>query len=191
MEHGHPQTPILNISVPSFRYNSVPVLHHVEISLDRPLLVALIGPNGSGKSTLLKIAGGLLRAEGIAVSVQGKPIESLSFRDVAGLVARVPQRAEQVFAMTVREMVRVGRYLIQRPLRPLPGSEEARIDSALESTGIGHLAGTLVAGVFVGVVSGVVSVVLSPAAAPFVLFSAIVLALLVRPAGLFSRGGAT
>lgn len=56
--------------------------------------------------------------------------------------------------------------------------------------GIGHLTGTLVAGVFVGIVSGVVSVVLSPAAAPFVLFSAIVLALLLRPQGLFARGGA-
>jgi branched-chain amino acid transport system permease protein len=53
--------------------------------------------------------------------------------------------------------------------------------------GIGHLAGTLAAGLLVGVLSGVVSVVLSPAAAPFVLFSAIVLALLLRPQGLFAR----
>jgi len=53
--------------------------------------------------------------------------------------------------------------------------------------GIGHLAGTLGAGVLVGVLSSVVSTVLSPAAAPFVLFSAIVLALLLRPSGLFAR----
>jgi branched-chain amino acid transport system permease protein len=54
--------------------------------------------------------------------------------------------------------------------------------------GIGQLVGTLAAGVLVGVLSGVVSVLLSPAAAPFVLFSAIVLALLLRPSGLFARG---
>jgi branched-chain amino acid transport system permease protein len=54
--------------------------------------------------------------------------------------------------------------------------------------GVGHLLGTLLAGVLVGVLSGVVSVVLSPAAAPFVLFSAIVLALLLRPQGLFGGG---
>jgi branched-chain amino acid transport system permease protein len=53
--------------------------------------------------------------------------------------------------------------------------------------GIGHLLGTLAAGLLVGALSGVVSVVLSPAAAPFVLFSAIVLALLLRPRGLFVR----
>ncbi|HEV8559424.1 MAG TPA: branched-chain amino acid ABC transporter permease [Actinophytocola sp.] len=53
--------------------------------------------------------------------------------------------------------------------------------------GVGHLTGTLAAGLLVGVLSGVVSVLLSPAAAPFVLFSAIVLALLLRPQGLFAR----
>jgi branched-chain amino acid transport system permease protein len=53
--------------------------------------------------------------------------------------------------------------------------------------GIGQVLGTLAAGVLVGVLSGVVSVVLSPAAAPFVLFLVIVLALLVRPQGLFTR----
>jgi branched-chain amino acid transport system permease protein len=53
--------------------------------------------------------------------------------------------------------------------------------------GIGHLIGTLVAGVLVGALSGVVSLLLSPAAAPFVLFSVIVLTLLLRPHGLFAR----
>lgn len=54
--------------------------------------------------------------------------------------------------------------------------------------GVGHLVGTFAAGLFVGLLSGVVSVVLSPAATPFVLFSAIVLALLLRPQGLFAVG---
>ena len=52
--------------------------------------------------------------------------------------------------------------------------------------GIGHLVGTLAAGVLVGLLSSVVSVVLSPATTPFVLFSAIILALLLRPQGLFA-----
>jgi branched-chain amino acid transport system permease protein len=52
--------------------------------------------------------------------------------------------------------------------------------------GVGQVAGTLAAGLLVGLISGVVSVTLSPAAAPFVLFSAIILALLLRPQGLFA-----
>jgi branched-chain amino acid transport system permease protein len=54
--------------------------------------------------------------------------------------------------------------------------------------GIGEVIGTFAAGVLVGVLSGVVSVVWSPATAPFVLFSAIILALLLRPRGLFAMG---
>lgn len=55
--------------------------------------------------------------------------------------------------------------------------------------GIGEVVGTFAAGILVGVLSGVVSAVWSPATAPFVLFSAIILALLLRPQGLFAAGG--
>jgi branched-chain amino acid transport system permease protein len=54
--------------------------------------------------------------------------------------------------------------------------------------GIGEVVGTFAAGILVGVLSGVVSVVWSPATAPFVLFTAIILALLLRPRGLFAAG---
>jgi branched-chain amino acid transport system permease protein len=53
--------------------------------------------------------------------------------------------------------------------------------------GIGDAVGTLLAGLVVGAVSGLVSVVLSPAAAPLVIFSAVILALLLRPGGVFAR----
>lgn len=54
--------------------------------------------------------------------------------------------------------------------------------------GIGDVLGTLVAGILIGTTSAVVSVAWSPAAAPLVLFSAIIVALLFRPRGLFARG---
>jgi branched-chain amino acid transport system permease protein len=56
--------------------------------------------------------------------------------------------------------------------------------------GIGQILGTLVAGVLVGTLSALVSVLWSPSLAPFVLFSAIILALLFRPQGLFTQGAA-
>jgi branched-chain amino acid transport system permease protein len=39
----------------------------------------------------------------------------------------------------------------------------------------------------VGAVAGVIAVILSPAAAPLVIFTAVVLALLLRPDGVFAR----
>jgi branched-chain amino acid transport system permease protein len=53
--------------------------------------------------------------------------------------------------------------------------------------GIGRVGGTLAAGTLIGMVASVVAVIWSPSAAPFVLFSMIVLALLFRPRGLFAR----
>jgi branched-chain amino acid transport system permease protein len=56
--------------------------------------------------------------------------------------------------------------------------------------GVGNVAGTLIAGVLVGMLSSVASIVWSPAAAPLAVFSAIVVALLLRPHGLLPAGGA-
>ena len=53
--------------------------------------------------------------------------------------------------------------------------------------GIGDAIGTLLAGVIVGAVSGVVAVLISPSVAPLVIFSAVVVALLLRPDGVFVR----
>ena len=56
--------------------------------------------------------------------------------------------------------------------------------------GVGNVAGTLIAGVLVEMLSSVASIVWSPAAAPLAVFSAIVVALLLRPHGLLPAGGA-
>jgi branched-chain amino acid transport system permease protein len=53
--------------------------------------------------------------------------------------------------------------------------------------GIGEPLGALAAGMVVGAVAGMIAVILSPAVAPLVIFSAVVLALLLRPDGLFAR----
>ena len=55
--------------------------------------------------------------------------------------------------------------------------------------GIGNIVGTLLAGLLVGTLSSLASVIHSPATEPFVVFSLIVVALLVRPQGLFARAG--
>lgn len=54
--------------------------------------------------------------------------------------------------------------------------------------GLGNLLGTLYAGISVGAISGLVAVVWSQAVAPIALFAAIILALVLRPQGVFTRG---
>ena len=79
---------------------------------------------------------------------------------------------------------------VDRPLTPSSPFEWFGIVFAVVILGgIGNAVGTLLAGVVVGALAGVVSAAWSPSAAPLVIFSLIIVALLVRPRGIFSRGG--
>jgi branched-chain amino acid transport system permease protein len=57
--------------------------------------------------------------------------------------------------------------------------------------GVGNLLGAVVAALIVGIVSGLASVAWGASAAPIVTFVILIVALLFRPYGLFSRGAAT
>src|SRR5215204_2048669 len=78
-------------------------------------VLGIVGPNGSGKSSLLKIVGGLLRPNKGHVRLAGKPMGGLARREVARLVAMVPQEYVQVFPFTVAETVLMGRFPHRAP----------------------------------------------------------------------------
>jgi len=71
------------------RYGRVRALAGVDIEVDSGQLVGLLGPNGAGKSTLVKIACGLVRASGGAVTVAGSPAGSTSARRSLGYLAEL------------------------------------------------------------------------------------------------------
>ncbi len=116
------------------------MLHDINVLFESPSLVALLGPNGSGKSTLLKLMGGLLCSKGESIQVDRLSLADLPAREAARWIAWVPQRADAVFAMSVREMVRVGRYRVERPMRAVPHEEEESVNVVLERVGLVDLA---------------------------------------------------
>jgi ABC-2 type transport system ATP-binding protein len=71
------------------RYGRVRALAGVDVEVDAGQLVGLLGPNGAGKSTLVKIACGLVRASGGAVTVAGSPAGSTSARRSRGYLAEL------------------------------------------------------------------------------------------------------
>lgn len=86
------------------------VLSGVTLEVRAGEIVALLGPNGAGKSTLLAIANGSLTPQSGDVLFDGRPISTLSRREVAKRMALVAQPAEMRFALTVLEYVLAGRY---------------------------------------------------------------------------------
>lgn len=70
--------------------------------------LGVIGPNGAGKTTLLGAISRLLRYDGV-ITIGGRPAAGLSRRQLARLVAYVPQRPVLPPDMTVAEYVLLGR----------------------------------------------------------------------------------
>jgi iron complex transport system ATP-binding protein len=70
--------------------------------------VVLIGPNGAGKTSVLRAMCGLVPFEG-EILVDGRDVRTLSRRELARIVAFVPQSPETPHELTVAEYVLLGR----------------------------------------------------------------------------------
>jgi len=86
------------------------VLDSVSLEVASGTVVGLLGPNGSGKTTLLRILAGVLQPQSGRVTIDGRPIEQLTRRDLARRIAVVPQETHSAFDFSVIDMVLMGRY---------------------------------------------------------------------------------
>ena len=95
----------------AFEYRAgQPVLAGVSLAAAPGRLTCLLGPNGSGKTTLLKCLLGQLSPRAGRVLLDGRPVADHSPRELARLVAYVPQFPASAFRFTVRQIVLMGRF---------------------------------------------------------------------------------
>jgi iron complex transport system ATP-binding protein len=121
-------------------YGPRTALADFNLSLAPGEIRALIGPNGSGKSTALQALAGLVRPAAGRAEIDGRPIQSLSRRQIARQLAFLPQQPTAPDEMTVEQLVRQGRFAHVGLLRGYGPEDEAAIAWALESTGLAGLA---------------------------------------------------
>ncbi|MEJ2454839.1 MAG: ABC transporter ATP-binding protein [Candidatus Thiodiazotropha sp.] len=131
------------------------ILDEVDLELGRGEMLGLIGPNGAGKSTLLRLLAGVLTPDAGSISLDGRPIESLTRRERARRIAYLPQLNQIAWPLSVERLVELGRLphlepwqhpgpddraiiervivqtdllaLRQRPFDTLSGGEQARV----------------------------------------------------------------
>lgn len=120
----------------AFGYPGRTVLRGVDLSIRAGELVALIGLNGCGKSTFLKLAAGLLTPSGGRVLLEGDDVARLSRRTAARRVALLHQSAPAVPGLTVRQLVRQGRYAARGPLGMLREGDDEVTSRALADVGV-------------------------------------------------------
>ncbi len=108
------------------------VLHDVDLDAEPGEVLALLGPNGAGKSTLLKALAGLLPYEG-CVEIADVEVASISPRMRAKRISYVPQRSLLRSALSVEEVVALGRYVHGGSFGGISQSDRDAIDHALET----------------------------------------------------------
>ncbi len=86
-----------------------PILRGIGFDLAPGRLLGVVGANGAGKSTLLRMLYRFHRPEQGVVALDGRDIWRLSARNTARRVAVVLQEQPTDFALTVREIVALGR----------------------------------------------------------------------------------
>jgi iron(III) transport system ATP-binding protein len=122
------------------RYGAVDILKGVSLSVDRGQIVALLGPSGSGKTTLLRSVAGLEEPHGGRIAIAGRTL----FDGEKGVNVPPEQRGLglvfQSYALWPHKSV-FGNIAYPLKLRGVGASEiKTRVQKALDSIGIGHLA---------------------------------------------------
>lgn len=107
MTTGH----VIQASDVAFAYQADrPVLRGVSFSAEAGKLLCILGPNGSGKTTLLRCLLGQLKNTGGKLLLDGCEVSRYAARELARLLAYVPQTPLSAFSFSVQELVLMGRF---------------------------------------------------------------------------------
>lgn len=124
-------------------YHNKLIGQHLNFDLSATKVTCLLGPNGSGKSTLFKSLLGLIPSLDGQVQVLQRNITSYSKRDLAQLLAYVPQAVAGVFAFRVLDVVLMGRSAYIKIFSAPSRLDYEIAEQSLVQLGISHLAGRI------------------------------------------------
>jgi zinc/manganese transport system ATP-binding protein len=122
-------TALLRFRDVTFGYERHPAVHHLDGTVGRGALLAVVGPNGAGKSTLFKGIVGLLKP------LTGQiDLTNLRTRDIAYL----PQIAEidRSFPITVYDVVAMGLWRKVGLFGGIGDGEREKIQAAVATVGL-------------------------------------------------------
>jgi iron complex transport system ATP-binding protein len=122
----------------SFSYGERRILEGINFSISPGEFFCVLGPNGSGKTTLMKRICGFLNGSG-NITINRRPLKSLKRREIARLVAVVPQRSALGGDLSVRETVEMGRYAAEER-KPLSKKSREIVEGLIETLGLADCA---------------------------------------------------
>ncbi len=114
----------------------VTLLQGLNLSLEKGKLVALLGQNGAGKSTLLRALTCDERPISGTIKVNGRSLADMSQKDRSRLIGLVSTERIQAGALTVTELVGLGRQPHTGFLGRLDDEDHEIVRQSMEDAGI-------------------------------------------------------
>ena len=115
---------------------AVTLLQGLNLSLEKGKLVALLGQNGAGKSTLLRALTCDERPISGTIEVNGRNLADMSQKDRSRLIGLVSTERIQAGALTVTELVGLGRQPHTGFLGRLDDEDHEIVRQSMEDAGI-------------------------------------------------------
>lgn len=129
----------IEVSNLSFSYGDRLILDKISFRAENNQLLSILGPNGVGKSTLFRCMLGLLKDYKGKILLDGEDIKKLSIRELAKLIAYIPQSNYPSFNYSVFDMVLMG-TTVQVSFVSTPGKKQIElVETVLHKLGIYHL----------------------------------------------------
>ncbi len=123
-----------------YSYGAQPAVKDVSAHAEHGEFVGIIGPNGSGKSTLLKCLYRAIKPQKGTVTLDGRDINRMSYRESARRIAAVGQENDVLFDFSVHDIVAMGRSPHKRFFETDGAEDERIIGRALEHAGMAGMA---------------------------------------------------
>lgn len=118
----------------TFRYNNIdrPVLHNLNLHVDKGETIALVGESGAGKSTILNLVIGFNQVNSGEVLIDGRNMKDIDLRSYRKHLAVVPQTSI-LFSGTIRDNITYG----------VDNVDEATLDEIVKAANLTDLINSL------------------------------------------------
>ena len=118
----------------TFRYNNIdrPVLHNLNLHVDKGETIALVGESGAGKSTILNLVIGFNQVNSGEVLIDGHNMKDIDLRSYRKHLAVVPQ-ISILFSGTIRDNITYG----------VDNVDEATLDEIVKAANLTDLINSL------------------------------------------------
>lgn len=118
-------------------YNDIPIIENISFEVNKGEVFGIVGPNGSGKTTIMNMITGNIEPTNGQIFIHDKPLTSYTTKELAKIMAVLPQHSTSAFSYTVEEIVMLGRYPYQKGLFHTRTSEDEQIvTNVMKQTGI-------------------------------------------------------